>query len=195
MARTKTSSNLHHLSAASYLLIIFLLAVFLWMSLTPHAPRFQLTSLTVTSLATNTGAELTAKFYVNSVLSNPNFALSVFYETLHLALRFDNLTITATPVQPLPFSTAAQTDTPVQARFSVAHRLFPDGVVKGITEQRRGGVVYFGVNVLARLRFTCGALRTSVRTLRLECYPLQVAFPPSNHGTGRLVAPSDCYVV
>ncbi|WVY95935.1 hypothetical protein V8G54_028086 [Vigna mungo] len=195
MATTKTSSNLHLLSAAIYFIIISLLAVLLWLAFTPHALRFQLTSLIVTSLATNTAAELTAKFHVNAVLSNPNFALSVCYETLHLALLFDNLTISATPVQPLPFSTAAQTDTPVRARFSVDHRLFPNGIVRGIFEQRGGGSVSFGVAVLARFRFTCGTLGTRVRTLKLECYPLQVAFPPRNHGTGSLVAPSHCYAV
>ncbi|QCE05153.1 hypothetical protein DEO72_LG9g153 [Vigna unguiculata] len=195
MATTKTSSNLHHLSAATYVIIISLLAVLLWLAFTPHTPRFQLTSLIVTSLATNSAAELTAKMHVNAVLGNPNFALSVCYETLHLALLFDNLTLSATPVQPLPFSTAAQTDTPVRARFSVAHRLFPDGIARGITEHRGDGSVSFGVTVLARFRFTCGALGTRIRTLRLECYPLQVAFPPHNHGTGTLVTPSDCYAV
>ncbi|CAJ1967251.1 unnamed protein product [Sphenostylis stenocarpa] len=193
MVRAKTSFNLHYLSAVSYFVMISLLAAFLWMAFTPQAPRFQLTSLTVTSLATNTGAELTATFNVNAVLGNPNVALSVCYESLRLALLFDNLVISATLIQPLPFSTAAQTDTPVRARYAVAHRLFPDGVVRGITEQCRRGSVYFGVTVLARLRFTFGALRTRVRTLRLECYPLQVAFPSRNNGTGRLVAPSDCY--
>ncbi|CAJ1938951.1 unnamed protein product [Sphenostylis stenocarpa] len=102
------------------------------MAFIPQAPRFQLTSLTVTSLATNTGAELTATFNVSAVLGNPNFALSVCYESLRLALLFDNL---VTLIQPLPFSTAAQTETLVRAQYAVAHRLFPDGVVRGITEQ------------------------------------------------------------
>lgn len=52
--------------------------VFLWMALTPHFPCFHVTSLNVTSLRTNTGAELTAKFHVQGILN---------WEPQHRALR------------------------------------------------------------------------------------------------------------
>lgn len=198
-AKNSFSFNLDHLSRISYCAMISLVAVFLWMAFTPHFPCFHVTSLNVTSLRTNTGAELTAKFHVEGVLGNPNVVLSVRYESLDLALSFDHddddLIISSAPVEPLPFSTGAETDTLVRARFAVTRRLFPRGVVKGITEQRRRGSVLFGVTLLGRVRFTCGSLHTRVHTLKLECYPLKVVLSPSNNGTGRLVAPCDCYVV
>ncbi|KAG5126453.1 hypothetical protein JHK82_027288 [Glycine max] len=197
-AKNSFSFNLDHLSRISYCAMISLVAVFLWMAFTPHFPCFHVTSLNVTSLRTNTGAELTAKFHVEGVLGNPNVVLSVRYESLDLALSFhhddDDLIISSAPVEPLPFSTGAETDTLVRARFAVTRRLFPRGVVKGITEQRRRGSVLFGVTLLGRVRFTCGSLHTRVHTLKLECYPLKVVFPPNN-STGRLVSTSDCYVV
>ncbi|TKY53154.1 hypothetical protein E2542_SST24678 [Spatholobus suberectus] len=180
----KHSFDLHPLSAVLGATMISILAVFLWLAFTPHLPSFQVTSVNVTSLSTTTGGELTATFHVDGALGNPNFLLSHRYESLDIALWFDHRNISSAPVEPLPFSTGAETDTPVRARFAVARKLFPGGVVRGIAEQRGRGSVDFGVTLLARLRFTWGIVRTGVRTLTVECFPLHVVFPPDNNYTG-----------
>ncbi|RDX73809.1 NDR1/HIN1-like protein 6, partial [Mucuna pruriens] len=175
--------------------LISLISMFLWIAFTPRFPSFQVTSVTVISLSTNTAAELTATFDVDVILRNPNIVLSVWYESLDLALWFDRRNISSAPIQPLSFSTGADTDTPLRARFTILRRTFPSGVTSGIASQRRFlGSVDFGVKFLARLRFKFGIARTTVRALTVDCYPLRVVFPPNND-TGRLVAPSDCYRV
>lgn len=68
-----------------------------------------------------------------------------------------------------------------------------DGVAKRIADERaRGGSVNFGVSLFAWVRFRSGIFHSMVRSLRVECDPVTIAFPSINNGTGTLVVPSIC---
>ncbi|KAK7392679.1 hypothetical protein VNO78_21123 [Psophocarpus tetragonolobus] len=190
-----------YLAAAvtGYTFVVFASA-FSWIAFMPQLPTFQVTSVTVTSLTTNTRSQLTAMFNVEGVLNNPNYVISIWYKSLNISLWFNHHIISSYPVEPLPFSTGPETLTPVRARFPVLNANLPTGVAKEIAAQRRfDGWVEFFITLEALYRFKFGAVGTNVRVLTLFCYPLQIAFPLSddvkNNDTGRLVTTSNCYAV
>ncbi|RDY11281.1 NDR1/HIN1-like protein 6, partial [Mucuna pruriens] len=181
--------------------IIFLIfdVVILWVVIKPQLPSFQLNSAVVSSLSTTTDAELTAVFDVAVIVRNPNHDLHVSYKSVEVAAWFGHRSIASASVE--PFWQVAGSETPVRARFGVERKPFPRGVINGVGEQRGRGSVDFGVTMVARVKFWWGPIvRTRARSLTVECYPLNLVFPPNhninnNNDTGRLVAPYDCYQV
>ena len=171
--------------SAFFFLILFLV---LWVIFSTTTSSFTVTSVIVSKFniitTHSTKSELTATFNVEGILENPN-----------LVLWFDNFTIASAPIRQPPFSTQAQTITPVQAQFAMARRPLPSGLASEITAERNyHGSVDFGATLVAGFRYKFGVLHSKVRHFKLDCHPLHVALH-ANETIGKLVAPVDCKIV
>nr|KYP36501.1 hypothetical protein KK1_042370 [Cajanus cajan] len=169
----------------------------LWIVIKPVLPSFQLNSVTVSSLSTTSDGDLTATFDVAVNSRNPNANLTLSCESLEVTVWFGHRTIASASVG--PFWLEGASESPVRARFGVDRKMFPRGVVNGVAQQQARGYVDFRVTLLARVRFWWhGAVRTRVRPLTFECYPLNIVFhsdDDNNSDTGRMEAPYECYVI
>lgn len=137
--------------SAFFFLILFLV---LWVIFSTTTSSFTVTSVIVSKFniitTHSTKSELTATFNVEGILQNHNIAYSIRYESLDLVLWFDNFTIASAPIRQPPFSTQAQTITPVQAQFAMARRPLPSGLASEITAERNyHGSVDFGATLVA----------------------------------------------
>ncbi|KAG4397135.1 hypothetical protein AAZX31_10G075700 [Glycine max] len=182
--------------SAFFFLILFLV---LWVIFSTTTSSFTVTSVIVSKFniitTHSTKSELTATFNVEGILQNHNIAYSIRYESLDLVLWFDNFTIASAPIRQPPFSTQAQTITPVQAQFAMARRPLPSGLASEITAERNyHGSVDFGATLVAGFRYKFGVLHSKVRHFKLDCHPLHVALH-ANETIGKLVAPVDCKIV
>ncbi|KAG5126442.1 hypothetical protein JHK82_027277 [Glycine max] len=178
------------MAATCIAFLIIILIFVLCIIFSTYTPSFTVTSITVSKFNVTTHAEeLTATFNVEGILENPNLAYSIRYQSLDLALWFDNFTIASTTIKQPPFSTQGQTDTPVRAQFAMARRWLPSGLASEIVAQRNyHGSVDFGATLVARFRYKFGVLHSKkVHHFKLYCHPLHVAFH-SNSTTGKLVA-------
>nr|KYP36503.1 hypothetical protein KK1_042374 [Cajanus cajan] len=195
----KISVNVFFAAIVS-LIVVAVIAdiIILWVVIKPHFPLFHLNAVDVSSLNTTitNSSTLTATFDVSVYIRNPNPNLGISYDSLEVVGWFNHHRIGSGSISPR--WQEPMTEGSVQARFEVAHKVFPSGLVKGIAAQRARGTVDFGVAIVTSIRFWWhGIVRTRIRSFRLECYPLSLVFPPDKNKSsdiGRLLAPSDCYV-
>lgn len=189
--------SLRLIAATSSILLFLLTLMVIWMVFSPHTPAVKVTYLTVNKFNITPREELTAVFNVEGILRNPNIALSLTYERLTLALWFGNFTISSVVVEPPPFSIRGHTHAPVRARFEVAGMQIPNWVASEIAVQQRfHGGMDFGAMLDARFRYKFGMESSKVFSITLQCYPLRVELHLNDTmNNGRLVEPSDCYVV
>ncbi|XP_021892441.1 NDR1/HIN1-like protein 10 [Carica papaya] len=164
-----------------------LISFITWLVLRPRLPEFRVDSASVPKL-NSTRSELSGTWVVSLLVKNPNSKLSVTYDRLQ-AYVFYGEEVQLGSTQLPPFSQGKGNESSVQFQLNVMSEYVGEDVVNSINKERNRGLVNFGVNVYALVRFRTGVWRMRQHLMRVYCNPVGIGFS-GNNGTGTLVAQS-----
>ncbi|GAU17494.1 hypothetical protein TSUD_340370 [Trifolium subterraneum] len=151
--------------------IIFITVTINYFILKPRFPEFQVNSASLTSFNFNNNSDLTAKWDISLIVSNPNKKLEIEYNAIAAGIYYENELELLASTQLAPFNQPKQSKNVIRVQFEILDEYIDNSVADGIADGRFRGFVQFGMvlNVLIKLN---GLFHPNDFVIKVTCEPL-----------------------
>jgi hypothetical protein len=132
--------------------ILFIAVTISYFILKPCFPEFRVNSATLTSFTFN-NSDLTAKWDISLIVSNPNKKLEITYNAIAASIYYENELELLASTQLPPFNQPKQSNNVIGVQFEILNEFIDNSVSDGIADGRIHGFVQFGMvlNVMIKL--------------------------------------------
>lgn len=160
----------------------------------PRYPELRVNSATLSLLNLTDASQLTAKWDINLVVSNPNHNLDILYDAVYASVHTNRGVGFLTSTRLVPFSQQNRSNTTLRVQLQVTDGFVNNDDANGIAFGRARGLVKFGVMFSAIIRFNNSLILFNSRygSIRFFCYPLSFALSYNAYNTGALLTGSTC---
>jgi hypothetical protein len=173
--------------------ILFIAVTISYFILKPCFPEFRVNSATLTSFTFN-NSDLTAKWDISLIVSNPNKKLEITYNAIAASIYYENELELLASTQLAPFNQPKQSNNVIGVQFEILNEFIDNSVSDGIADGRIHGFVQFGMvlNVMIKLN---GLFHPNEFLLKVSCEPLNFGMSNNiNNVTWVLLGGLDCSI-
>ncbi|KAK2364479.1 NDR1/HIN1 protein [Trifolium repens] len=173
--------------------ILFIAVTISYFILKPCFPEFRVNSATLTSFTFN-NSDLTAKWDISLIVSNPNKKLEITYNAIAASIYYENELELLASTQLPPFNQPKQSNNVIGVQFEILNEFIDNSVSDGIADGRIHGFVQFGMvlNVMIKLN---GLFHPNEFLLKVSCEPLNFGMSNNiNNVTWVLLGGLDCSI-
>ncbi|CDP20320.1 unnamed protein product [Coffea canephora] len=168
--RESLATRVSKLVCSIFLFFLFLIGVItfiLWLSLRPHRPRFHIHEFSIPAIAQGNGFE-NAQIDFNVTARNPNRAIGIFYDAMHISVTYDDQGIGATSLL-YPFYQGPKNTTVLAGSLSGATLTVTNQRWQQFLADRSQGRVIFKLDVTSTIRFKISSWDSKHHTLHANC--------------------------
>ncbi|WJX84899.1 hypothetical protein P8452_67422 [Trifolium repens] len=139
-------------------------------------------------------SDLTAKWDISLIVSNPNKKLEITYNAIAASIYYENELELLASTQLAPFNQPKQSNNVIGVQFEILNEFIDNSVSNGIADGRIHGFVQFGMvlNVMIKLN---GLFHPNEFLLKVSCEPLNFGMSNNiNNVTWVLLGGLDCSI-
>ncbi|XP_022721116.1 protein NDR1-like [Durio zibethinus] len=151
----------------SLLLVVGIVSFILWLSLSPHRPRFHIMQFTVPGLAQPSGFE-NAQITFNVTARNSNQHIGIFYDSMVGSVIYKDQQIGSTSLLE-PFYQEPKTTTIVYGTFGGATLTVNNNRWNEFRNDRQQGTVVFRLDITSVIRFKVSTWKSKHHKLHVNC--------------------------
>ncbi|KAL6542900.1 hypothetical protein OROHE_010420 [Orobanche hederae] len=164
------TTRISKLICSIFLTLLFLVGIIsfiLWLSLRPHRPRFHVHEFSIPGLAQEDGFQ-NAQIIYNVTARNSNPNIGVYYDSMQLAVFYEDRSIGGSPVL-FPFYQEPKNTTVIAGRLGGASLTVTSQVWQQFVAARAGGQVVFRLEVSSVIRFRISTWDSKRHKLHANC--------------------------
>ncbi|KAK8517331.1 hypothetical protein V6N13_092610 [Hibiscus sabdariffa] len=148
-------------------LVVGIVFFILWLSLSPHRPRFHMVEFTVPGLAQPTGFE-NAEITFNVTVRNSNQHIGIYYDSMVGSVLYRDQRIGSAPLMD-PFFQEPKTTTVVDCTFGAATLTVNSKKWEEFMNDRQQGTVVFRLDITSVIRFKVSTWSSKHHRMHVSC--------------------------
>ncbi|KAH6773791.1 Late embryogenesis abundant hydroxyproline-rich glycoprotein family [Perilla frutescens var. frutescens] len=139
----------------------------MWLSLRPHRPRFHVQEFSIPALAQQGGFENAAVIY-NITARNANQIMGVYYDSMHLAVYYQEQIIGGSPVL-FPFYQKPKNTTVIAGQLSGATLRVSNERWEQFMADLERGELLFRIDITSTIRFRISSWHSKHHKMHAHC--------------------------
>ncbi|XP_028756890.1 uncharacterized protein At1g08160-like [Neltuma alba] len=180
-ARPRRPGLLRYIAVAILALIVLagIVVLIIWLVVKPKRFMYSVEDASIHNFNLTDANHLYANFDFNIRAYNPNSRVSIYYDTMEVAVVYEDQTLATNAVQ--PFIQRHRNVTNLKVSLTAKTVALYGSLPKDLKLERSSGDIELDVWIKARIRFKVGLWKSNDRTMKIFCSPVLVHFSKSKN--------------